>query len=388
MKGRPIAYDAVCNQPDAAAPLVSVIINNYNYGRFLGPAIDSALHQTYRPLEVIVVDDGSTDNSHEVIAQYGTRISTVLKKNGGQASAFNEGFRKSRGDMVIFLDSDDLLRPDAAETAISRFSRPDIVKTHWPMTVIDEDGHALGFTIPDGPLASGDLRASVFRSGPATHVSAPTSGNAWSRWFLEKIFPVPEPIYRINADKFLFELAPFFGTVDCLKRPIGQYRKHGRNKWATTDFGAQLERELFLYENYSDVARRYCEEIGVAVDVTAWKANSWWHRQQLALQDLSKLSNVRGSLILIDEGSWGSGLVAGRARLPFMERGGEFAGRPANDEEAIRELERLRLAGASHLAFVWSCFWWIDHYKGLTDYLRLNFRCVLENEYLVIFDLQ
>ena len=66
------------------SPLASILINNYNYGRFLGKAIDSALSQTYENLEVIVVDDGSTDGSLEIIASYGDRISSVLKKNGGR----------------------------------------------------------------------------------------------------------------------------------------------------------------------------------------------------------------------------------------------------------------------------------------------------------------
>lgn len=76
-------------------PLASIIIDNYNYGRFLADAINSALAQTYQHTEVIVVDDGSTDNSREIISQYGDRIRPVLKENGGQGSAFNAGFEAS-----------------------------------------------------------------------------------------------------------------------------------------------------------------------------------------------------------------------------------------------------------------------------------------------------
>ena len=80
--------------------LVSIIVNNYNYGRFLGEAIDSALGQTYPRLEVIVVDDGSTDNSRDVISSYAGQLTALLKCNGGQASAFNAGFAASRGEVV------------------------------------------------------------------------------------------------------------------------------------------------------------------------------------------------------------------------------------------------------------------------------------------------
>src|SRR5688500_10169891 len=117
-------------------PLASVIINNYNYGRYLGAAIDSALAQTYPHTEVVVVDDGSTDDSRQVIAGYGERVVPVLKENGGQASAFNAGFAASRGDVVLFLDADDLLLPGAVAAAVAHLADPEVVKVHWPLRVI------------------------------------------------------------------------------------------------------------------------------------------------------------------------------------------------------------------------------------------------------------
>lgn len=75
---------------------LSVLINNFNYGKYLRPCIDSVLSQVYPDFEVIVVDDGSTDDSREILASYGERILTVLKENGGQASSFNAGLRRKR----------------------------------------------------------------------------------------------------------------------------------------------------------------------------------------------------------------------------------------------------------------------------------------------------
>ncbi len=98
--------------------LVSIAINNFNYGRFVGDAIDSALAQRYPHVEVIVVDDGSTDDSHRVIDRYRDRVVTLFKENGGMASTHNAAFERAGGDVVIFLDADDTLLPTAAERAV------------------------------------------------------------------------------------------------------------------------------------------------------------------------------------------------------------------------------------------------------------------------------
>src|SRR3954452_11903048 len=119
------------------AMLASIIIDNFNYGRFLREAIESALRQAYAPLEVIVVDDGSTDGSREIIASYGDRIIPVLKENGGQASPFNPGFRASRGAVVCFLDADDALAPTVVEKALPVFDDERVVKVHWPLREAD-----------------------------------------------------------------------------------------------------------------------------------------------------------------------------------------------------------------------------------------------------------
>jgi glycosyltransferase involved in cell wall biosynthesis len=96
------------------AATASVIVNNFNYAQFLRAAVDSALGQTYADTEVIVVDDGSTDESRRVIAGFGDRVLPILKDNGGQASAFHAGLRASNGEVIIFLDADDLLLPSAS----------------------------------------------------------------------------------------------------------------------------------------------------------------------------------------------------------------------------------------------------------------------------------
>ncbi len=117
--------------------LATIAINNYNYGEFLPEAIDSALNQTYPHKEVVVVDDGSTDNSLEIIAGYGDKIVPVLKENGGQASAFNAGFTASRGDVVFLLDADDLFLPNKVAEVMDKFEKyPEIGWCFHPQKLV------------------------------------------------------------------------------------------------------------------------------------------------------------------------------------------------------------------------------------------------------------
>jgi cellulose synthase/poly-beta-1,6-N-acetylglucosamine synthase-like glycosyltransferase len=98
----------------AAVRMLSIVITNYNYERYLSIAVESALAQS-PPRQVVVVDDGSTDRSRSILSEYGDRIEIIEKENGGQASAFYAGFLAATGDVIIFLDADDLLYPSCAD---------------------------------------------------------------------------------------------------------------------------------------------------------------------------------------------------------------------------------------------------------------------------------
>lgn len=124
--------------------LVSVIIPNYNYARFLREAIDGVLNQTHPNVEIIVVDDGSTDESRDVLESYGTRIDTIFQKNEGVSSARNNGVRASRGEFVAFLDADDSWRREKLERQVQRFARePELGLVHVGVRDIDADGNVL-----------------------------------------------------------------------------------------------------------------------------------------------------------------------------------------------------------------------------------------------------
>src|ERR1700677_4347664 len=127
---------------------VTIVICNYNYEHYLAAAIESALAQDYPGTRVMVVDDRSTDGSRAIIQKFGTRISSMLKENGGQVSAYNEAIEVLETEYVIFLDSDDLLYPDAVSTVMQFFVSGDWAKVQFRLDVLDGAGVHTGAYVP------------------------------------------------------------------------------------------------------------------------------------------------------------------------------------------------------------------------------------------------
>lgn len=203
---------------------VSIVINNYNYAHYLGAAIDSALAQTWRPVEVVVVDDGSTDESWAVIRRYGQRIHAISQANGGQGAAYNAGFAVSRGQWVLFLDADDLLDADALQRMMA-LAEPGVAKVQGPLRCIDANGQALGGAVPY-TAHDGDVAPIARRFG---HCAAPpSSGNLFRRSAIEPYLPMPAPKWRYGADTVTIVLSVFHGGVATVRDAIGSYRLHTR----------------------------------------------------------------------------------------------------------------------------------------------------------------
>ncbi len=370
-------------------PLVSIIINNYNYGSFLGQAIDTAICQTYTDIEIIVVDDGSTDDSHLVIAQYKNRIISVLKENGGQASAINAAFKVSHGDIIVFLDADDYLLPTAIECAIKNFQHEKIVKVHWPLWRVDKTGNKTGKVIPEAVLAEGNLRDQLIQYGPAhcggpPH-SPPTSGNAWARSFLDRVIPIPEAQFKGGVDNYLFVLTPLFGEIKSISEPQGYYRVHGTNNtlkpgYMTTFFSR--------FEYCCQALSHYLLQTGIIKDPSVWPRDHWFHTVYMAMEDIAGVVPFGASFILVDENCWVTeDTLLGRRRIYFLDENREYGGIPQDDEVAIRQLECQRENGAGFIVFAWSSFWWFDHFISLREHLYSKYTCILNNERVVIFEL-
>jgi glycosyltransferase involved in cell wall biosynthesis len=125
-------------------PLVSVVIPNYNCGRFLAETLESVFAQTYPAVDVIVVDDGSSDDSLEVLARYAGRVRVVQQSNQGVSAARNAGIRESRGELVALLDGDDLWHPEKLAKQVALFTNPAVGLVHCAVEYIDEQGRSLG----------------------------------------------------------------------------------------------------------------------------------------------------------------------------------------------------------------------------------------------------
>jgi glycosyltransferase involved in cell wall biosynthesis len=372
--------------------LVSIIVNNYNYDRFLKQAINSALNQTYKETEVIVVDDGSTDNSRDIITQYGDLIIPVLKENGGQASAFNAGFEKSKGQFILFLDSDDILLRTAIEVAIRSIGNRNTVKVHWRLWGIDEFGKNMGRLYPNQALGVGDLSEHVIYHGPNSYVSPPTSGNFWTRSFLEEVFPVLECGDKHGADAYLSVLAPLYGNIDSTPEPQSYYRLHSKNfsGYSVLD---RITHDLRRYEHYCRIMSEHLQRMGISIDPEIWKGPNtvyaWMDGVRVGTEEVKSLVSAGDTFILVDDAQWGYGNVIDNRRcIPFLERNGHYWGPPPDDETAVKELERLRLCGAKFMVFASPAFWWLEFYQGLQRHLQSNFLCTMVNDRVIVFDLQ
>lgn len=213
-------------------PLVSILINNYNYASYLNESINSALNQTYSNTEVIVVDDGSTDDSQEIIKIYGEKITPVLKKNVGQASAFNAGFAIAQGEIISILDSDDVWLPQKVEQVVQAMDNyPNASVIYHKVQNIYGVGTKLGKPWPPYSPIRGDIASQVAQTG-GWWPFPPSTGLSFSRKFLSEVMEIPEEEYRICADTYLADLAPFFGDVVGIDDVLSLFRLHGSNNWS------------------------------------------------------------------------------------------------------------------------------------------------------------
>ncbi|MCS3904388.1 glycosyltransferase involved in cell wall biosynthesis [Methylohalomonas lacus] len=208
----------------------TVIINNYNYGRYLQEAIDSVLAQSHGDFELIIVDDGSTDeHSHRVLdAVSDNRIRVMRKHNGGQLSCFNAAWFAARGDIITFLDADDRYKDHHLETlAQAAAEHPDVDFFATSMEFFGNKQGTWRFSEDDRLIASCAARTWFF----GRWYGQPTSALAIRSHLLDRFMPIPlESDWRYRADACLIHCCSLAGASKLFLREITvDYRRHDNN---------------------------------------------------------------------------------------------------------------------------------------------------------------
>ena len=218
---------------------ISALVTNYNYGRFLAAAVGSALSQTRAVAEVVVVDDGSTDDSRAVLERLAEEhpglVVPVFQQNAGQEAAVNAGVERCSGDAVAMLDADDLWDDGkVAKVAAALEANPGTSMVVHRTRLIDADRRVLAEDVA-GPLRGGDLAPLMLRTGGAWVFPA-TSSLTLRRDALDRIVPIPPGRWQNCADGALAYPASFLGGVAVVDQVLGSYRVHGTNNHFASNF--------------------------------------------------------------------------------------------------------------------------------------------------------
>jgi len=233
-------------------PFFTVLLCNYNYEEFIGLAIQSVLDQTFSDYELVIVDDGSTDSSRNIINSFNdSRIKAIFKDNGGQCSAFKVGINGAEGSYIALLDSDDEWKATKlARCASVLREHPDICFLQNSMGIID--GESIQSDTVD--LSSGgfydpfpDYSQLKHHELPYLPTSCITGiASAFKRLLLD------DRAWRIDADTPVIAGLSVLGPTYLLNEPLTRYRKHGSNATKETTWLEMLERRKHFYRSLND----------------------------------------------------------------------------------------------------------------------------------------
>ncbi len=236
--------------------MISVVMANFNGEKYIKEAIESVLDQDFDNYEFIIVDDGSTDNSREIISEFHKKYTATIhpifqKKNYGQGVAFNIGLSLAKGDIISFIDSDDIWYPDKLKNVFSFLSNSQNI------SLLQHNLHLIRKDIITNEkvldvLITGDY-FSYSKKKNIKPFFVPTSGLSFPKPILDKVLPIPDN-FKTSADSFITHTCFCYGEVVSVNQCWGAYRVHENNivfenpKFNNLDFNNNL---LFpLVNNY------------------------------------------------------------------------------------------------------------------------------------------
>lgn len=225
--------------PGRGGPIVSIVTPSLNQAPFLAAAIESVLVQDYPAIEYLVVDGGSTDGTLDILRRHDGRVRWLSEPDPGQTAAVNKGFRLTRGEIIGWLNADDLYLPGAVQAAVSYLAEhPDIDLVYGDADHIDEGGGVIE-PYPTEPFDLGRLREACFICQPAAF---------FRRRLLDRVGPLDESLY-CGMDYEFWIRAGRQGRVGYLPVRLAQSRLHA---------GAKTVREYALHQRTSvEIVRRH-----------------------------------------------------------------------------------------------------------------------------------
>ena len=267
-------------------PLVSCVICAYDYGAYVEAAVRSALEQEGLPggIEVIVVDDGSTDETPRILASFGDAIAVLTQRNEGPAVATNRAIARARGRYVSLLDADDVWLPDKLVRQLAILeANPAVGLVHGDLEVIDGDGRR---TRPSKFDWYGELPVAGRALGRLLAQNEATTSSITLRTDLAKAIP-PAPAWAWCRDWWLAAHVAATHEVDALREPVARYRIHGDNVSAQD---MQSERAIRLWERDLRVRRHFLRELDLRNATLDELALAWARFAGF----LAKVAEVRG----------------------------------------------------------------------------------------------
>ncbi|MGB8658701.1 MAG: glycosyltransferase [Candidatus Zixiibacteriota bacterium] len=234
-------------------PEVSVVIPTYNSAHFLGEALQSVFDQTFKDYELIVVDDGSTDETKQIVAEYGDKIKYIFQENSGPASAKNNGIRNSVGKYIAFLDADDLWLPTKLEKQVKTFQQsPELAMIFTEHSVFNDRGIYLALIGKRKRLIKGDIARNIF-----LHNGVATPTVIVRKEIFNKIGLFEEDLCMAEDDNMWVRIAVNF-KVELIDEPLVKIRFHPERTTAAKKklFGYVQSNIRLLTSRYVGVKER------------------------------------------------------------------------------------------------------------------------------------
>ena len=389
-------------------PLLSTVLLSWNRIHLLQRTVESYLRTVSVPYELIIVDNGSTDGAREFIESVcrdrANHRAIMLDNNIG-GEALNAGLTKARGEFLHISANDMEYLPGWDTELLRKFDAFPELGQISPISPFHEIER--GEIWVDKPAIRQTVGESTIYVALAnvgdTSILRRQIWNSGVRWqsLLDGSFKFPADGLFSNDVKRLgytvawndrYLVGNLGHNVSELKKRLNYYvesaadKQHLGLEGLITQLHEHGYRVLF-HQNGSAALRRIAEPEETVAYRKREQWKKWMNWLLLIQKELVILVPEGACYILVDDSLFGENLLPHRQGRPFLERGGEAWGVPADSETAIAELERMRREGASFLIFLWPAFWWLKFYDQFDQYLRAHFRCVLENELRVVFEL-